>query len=724
MGKTYKFIYVLLVYCHSCQNTDSIYPFFPKEAFAETIHDTLLIDDFRHLENLKDPEVQSWFRQQEDLAQKTLERIPNQDRFLEKIKTIDYQNQSNYDKVQIQKDGSYFFLKKSEDDPYGDLYYKPSASASEIILFSRKENNYNEDHISYFKTNWDLSKIAIALTKNGEDQSKILIIDLNTNEMQDPKIENVNPSKLGGISWLPSNNAFTYIEVPHFNYDDANYLKNTKGMVAIQNDATYIKKEVLSHKKNPSVIKSPADFPILRVPTSTSNYLIAFVSGASRYEDTYMSPLSSTSNLTSLEWKLLFEKKEQVADFEFLGTNIIYRTSLNASNFELKSRPVEIDSPSIEDTILIGELENEVLRDFTVLKDEIFYTTLKNGVQAKLYKLDKKNNRIPIDLPYDAGNCYLVSDEQHVYTLLNGWITNNRKYRLDTIENSFHPADLKGQSTNYKDDFVVEELEVPSHDGVLVPLSIIRKKTTRLDSRNPTLILSYGSYGGNMSPFFYAPYIVWMEEGGIFAIAHIRGGGEKGDTWHQDGMKLKKSNSWKDLIACSEFLIDKNYTSPDYLINTGTSAGGIPVGRSIIERPDLYRVAIMNVPALNMVRSEFQPNGANSTKEFGTIKNPQEFRALLDMDVYMNLKLNVNYPSILVSTGMNDGTVTPWDPGKFVAKAQSYSNSKSNPILFSVDFNAGHGGDGSMESFYKQNAKEMAFAFWQTGHPDFQPEDE
>ncbi len=204
------------------------------------------------------------------------------------------------------------------------------------------------------------------------------------------------------------------------------------------------------------------------------------------------------------------------------------------------------------------------------------------------------------------------------------------------------------------------------------------------------------------------------------AIAHVRGGGEKGDPWRKAGYKTTKPNTWKDLIACTEYMIDQGYTSSKKTAVWGTSAGGIMAGRAMTDRPDLYKAMILYSPAMNMLRSEVQPNGPNSIKEFGTFEKPEEFKALLEMDSYHNIKEGTKYPATLIAAGAKDSRVVVWDPAKFAARLQA-ANTSDNPILFAVDFDSGHGAIGSTKlKRYEQYANAFSFAFWQTGHPDYQ----
>jgi prolyl oligopeptidase len=205
-----------------------------------------------------------------------------------------------------------------------------------------------------------------------------------------------------------------------------------------------------------------------------------------------------------------------------------------------------------------------------------------------------------------------------------------------------------------------------------------------------------------------------LEKGGIYAIAHIRGGGEFGKQWHLAGRMQNKPNTWKDFIACAEYLVEKNYTSTGYLAGQGGSAGGITIGRAITERPDLFQAAIINVGDLDMLRIETTTNGVPNIKEFGTVKDEAGFKGLLSMSSLHHVRDGVDYPAVLLTHGINDPRVAPWTSAKMTARLQA-ATSGHRPILFRVDFGAGHGIGSTKSQRFDQMADQMAFLFWQFG---------
>ena len=268
----------------------------------------------------------------------------------------------------------------------------------------------------------------------------------------------------------------------------------------------------------------------------------------------------------------------------------------------------------------------------------------------------------------------------------------------------------------------VSEVTVPSFDGAPVPLAIVHRKGLVLDGSNPTLLIGYGAYGLSMEAQYDLPGLAWIERGGVVALANVRGSGAYGEAWYRAGFKSTKSNTWKDGIACARYLIERKYASPKTLGIWGRSAGGIFVGRAVTSAPELFAAAIFDVGTMDAVRSELSANGVTNISEFGTVKKPDEFRALLEMSTYHQIKDGVAYPAVLLVHGMNDPRVDVWQSGKAAARLQAASTS-GKPVLLRLDEQAGHGGGSTAQQAFSLRADIYSFLLWQFGKlPSAQPQ--
>jgi len=265
----------------------------------------------------------------------------------------------------------------------------------------------------------------------------------------------------------------------------------------------------------------------------------------------------------------------------------------------------------------------------------------------------------------------------------------SQTFRIDAEGFQATPVALERREPFDATRYLTENLEVTARDGVAVPIQIIRRADLARDGRRPTLIEAYGAYGSILDPGFNPLTLAFLDEGGMIVYAHVRGGGEKGEAWHQAGMKATKPNTWRDVIDTALALIDLGWTAPAHLAVEGTSAGGVMVGRTITERPDLFAAAIGNVGLFDAMRFETTPNGRGNDAEFGTVRIEAEFHALLAMDSIRAVVPGVRYPAVLLTTGANDRRVEPWIVGKFAATLQAKST-HPQPAIMRVDYEAGH----------------------------------
>jgi len=264
------------------------------------------------------------------------------------------------------------------------------------------------------------------------------------------------------------------------------------------------------------------------------------------------------------------------------------------------------------------------------------------------------------------------------------------------------------------------EVLVKAADGTMIPLSIVSRKGLELDGTHPTYLTGYGAYGISLTPSFLSGQLALLERGGVIAVAHVRGGGEFGEDWHVAGKQATKPNTYRDLIACAEYLVRNKYTSPARLAIRGASAGGITVGMAMTERPDLFRVVLSDVGDSNALRAEYETDGDANSLEYGSAKTKPGFEALLAVDAVSHVKDGVAYPAVLLTTGINDPRVAPWQPGKMAARLQA-ANPGGRPVLLRVDYDAGHGIGSTRTQRDELQADQIAFMLWQMGDPEFQP---
>ena len=694
----------------------------PSVPAKDTYFGITVEDKYRNLEDLKNEQTLSWLKAQADYTNNILNSIPGKQTLIDELTSINDRVTEAISGTQIMEDGTYFYQKTTPKDQVAKLYKRAGLKGKETLIFdpqTLKGEAKDIFTISSFSPNKSGKLIAVNISKNGGEMSEMFLINTANNKILADKIDKL---RFGNANWLDDDKSFLYSQSPTADIHDAKAQLNivTK-LHVIGNDITK-DKVIFSKAMYPELKIAEEEIPIMGydvdskmlflMPYSVNPNMKVFIAKGSELKS------------AKISWKLLTDRKDEIKNFAFSDKDIYFFTSLNAPKFKVTK--TSMANPNLATaTLVIPEDKEANLNPITITKDGIFYTKTKNGIESKLFFTDfegKKHSEIKT--PKKSATIVLTSRGSKfsdLWVRTTGWTTKGERYKYDVKKNNFIREELS-TITEYPEfeNFEIEELMVKSYDGVEVPLSLIYKKGIKKDANNPVLFYGYGAYGMSMSPTFNPSLLLWVERGGILAVAHVRGGGELGEKWHLEGQKSTKPNTWKDVIACTEYMIKEGYTNPTKTAIYSRSAGGILVGRAITERPDLYAVAIPGVGSMNTVRGENAPNGPANTPEFGTMKIEDEAKALIEMDSYLQLKDGVKYPATLTTAGFNDPRIIVWSPAKFAARLLEVNASKK-PTLLKVDYEAGHFGGASKAKSYEEVADVLSFALWQVGHPDFQP---
>jgi len=678
-------------------------------------------DPYRYMENLKDTTVQNWIKAQTDYSRNILDGIPGRKELIDKMVEFDKRKSSRVTQVEITENDRYFYLKTTPEDETGKLFYRDGFEGTESLLFDPltfSTDTTQKFVISSFSPNDDGSNIALEVAANGSESSVLLLMDVQNKTIYPERIDRC---WFASPSWLPDGKSFLFNRLNSDDVHDINREKDSKIYLHQVNSDPASDREIFSRAKYPELDIKSEEIPIVWYDKDCQTIFGLAASVDSRMK-LYFAPASELIK-EKINWKKLFSPEDQVYNIATTDKDIYVYTPKGAPNFTILK--ISLRNPDLSKAeVVVPENPEGPITSFTLTSEALYYNVSVNGVQAKLFRVPNGTKQIEeLTSPFPAGSADWSSKGfrfPDVWVGLTGWTNDGKRYRFVAPENSFKPENLSSVA-EYPEyaDLVVEEVMVPSHDGVKVPLSLIYKKGLKRDGNNPVLMFGYGAYGSSMTPFFSPNYLLPAYEGGIFAVPHVRGGGELGDQWYKSGFKTTKPNTWKDLIACAEYLVNEKYTSPLKIAINSASAGGILIGRAITERPDLFAAAIPEVGCLNAVRMEESPNGPINAPEFGTVKDSVECMALLEMDAYLHLRKGEKYPATLVTAGMNDPRVIAWQPAKFAAQLQA-TNSSEKPILFLADYEAGHGIGDTKTKAFQSLADIYGFALWQTGHPKFQ----
>ncbi len=715
------FLTMILMVCCTTNSTRKPPPLAQVKPVEDMYFGKKISDPYRYMENLKDTTVQQWLKQQSDYSRNILNSISGRQKLIDKMFEFDKRQSSQIGYLIITDNDLYFYLKTTPADETGKLFYRDGFEGKETLLFDPAKYSADTTQkyvISSVSPSIDGSKVAFDVAPNGSESSVLFTMDVKNMKLYPEKIDRCWGAS---PSWLPDNNSFLFTRLQSSDVHDKNRELDSKAYLHTVGTDPALDKEIFSRTKYPELGFKPEYIPNVGYDKE-SHYLFGFLSSVDNRLNVFYAPVT-TINKERINWKQLFKPEDEVYGFQVTDKDIYVYTPKNAVNYKIVK--ISLTNPELAKSIVIvPEDSSAKLSSFGISSDGLYYTLSKNGVTEKLYHLpfgaDKKAE---LKLPFAAGSISLSTKGPRysdVWVDISGWTSDYQRYRYQLIGNTFKLENIstKAAFPEYTD-LTAEELMIPSHDGVLVPLSLIYKKDMVKNGMNPVFMFGYGAYGASMNPFFSPEFLLWTSEGGIIAVAHVRGGSELGNTWYKAGYKMTKPNTWKDLISCAEYLVKEKYTSAQKIAINSASAGGILIGRAMTERPDLFAAAIPQVGCLNPLRAEESPNGPVNTPEFGTVKDSLECMALMEMDSYLHIKKGVKYPATLITAGMNDPRVIAWEPAKFAARLQE-ANISDKPVLLWVDYEAGHGIGNTKTKSFKSLADVFSFALWQTGHPDYQ----
>ena len=370
--------------------------------------------------------------------------------------------------------------------------------------------------------------------------------------------------------------------------------------------------------------------------------------------------------------------------------------------------------------VLVPASPDRVIESVHAASDALYVLALK-GVYSQLLRVRYGSDKIEeIALPARGHIDEVFSDPRKPGIVLaySSWVVAPAIYAYNAKSGNFTDLKIGAKGDIDPANFTVSDLQAKAHDGVMVPLSLVQPKGVATPQM--VAIEAYGSYGISNLADFSSRRAAFMKEGIAYGICHVRGGGELGEAWRLGGKDANKHNTWQDIIACGDDLVARGITTRSRLFILGGSAGGITMGRAMEERPDLFAGVIDVVPAANTLRAEFSPNGPDNIPEFGTVTKEQGFRNLYEMDSIQHIEKGATYPAILISTGLNDPRVSPWEPAKF--EVALLASGTPNPVLLRVDEQAGHGIGSTRSQTDALTADWIAFVKWRSGVAGWQPD--
>lgn len=691
----------------------------PLVARIEPVTDTFfgksVTDPYRWMENPKDKDWEPYMKSQAAHTRGVLDKIPGRAALAQRVSELagDLEVIST-----IQIGGPYVFVEKR---PAGansfQLFVREGLNGAERLLIDSETRTKGDVHYSmnYWSASPNGKYVMYGMSPSGSENAVIEIIEMATGKVLPDRIDR---AQYASPSWLPDGSAFFFNRLAEgATAGTTDYYKNSVCWLHKVGTDPKSDVKVLARGQFSDVAVQDIEFPIV-FSQPGSSFAIAFLFAGVQNEITmYVNPLDAAAKGQG-GWKNICVPDDRVTGGTIKGDDIYLVTYKGAPRYKVLH--TKAGDPAIAKAREVVAQGKAVIQNVYAAKDAIYVQELDGGV-GRVRRLGADGKVTPIALPFEGtiGSTYADTEHDGVWFQLQSWVRPATVFQV-TASGAVTDTKLAAKPSIDVSPYESTRIFATAKDGTKVPVSVVFKKGMKRDGSAPALIDAYGSYGINSEAYFGPRFIAWLEQGGVWATAHVRGGGEFGREWHEGGRLLTKHNTWGDLIAAAEKLIADKWTSAAKLAIRGGSAGGITVGRSLTERPHLFAAVISQVGVSNSLRAEFSQNGPPNVPEFGSVKTADGFQGLYEMDSYQHVKDGTKYPAVLLTTGMTDPRVDPWQAGKMAARVQK-ATASGKPVLLRVDFQAGHGIGSTRTQRDEEFGDIFAFILWQAGVAGFQP---
>jgi prolyl oligopeptidase len=709
---------LLIFVCAARSDEPQSPPATTKKPVRDTYQGVEVTDEYRWLEKAEDPAVKKWTEEQNKYTRAVLDRSPVLPAIRKRLKELMSAPVAGYSGL-VRRGTTLFALKSQPPKEQPFLVTLPSADepdAAKVLLDPNTLDAKGKTAIDFFVPSRDGRLVAVSLSEGGSEEGTLHVYETASGKKLADVIPRVQfPTAGGDVAWNAEGTGFFYTRYP-------------RPGERPKEDLTFYQ-QVYFHKLGTSPDQDSyelgKDFPriaeIFLDTSAAGRHVLASVQNGDggEFEHHLRTPGGKWVRLTR------FADEISAAAFGAEGDPSLYLLSRKDALLGkiLRLSLEQLDLARAATVVPPGRLSidglhfgsNRLVTTFTPTASGLYVVDSDGGPSHVRFVPRDGGKAVPVPLPPVASVHEVLplgSDRVllHVetYTEPPAW------YAYDRGADQLRKTKLfKISPADFSDIEVTREFAT-SKDGTKVPMSILAKKGLKRDGTNPTLLYAYGGYGISLTPRFDVSRRVWLEQGGVFVVANLRGGSEYGDAWHRAGMLTRKQNVFDDFAACARHLIEQKITRPGKLAIEGGSNGGLLMGAALTQHPGLYRAVVAHVGIYDMLRVELHPNGAFNVTEFGSIKDPEQFKALYAYSPYHHVKDGTAYPAVFLLTGANDGRVDPMNSRKMAARLQARTSSK-RPILLQITSDSGHGIGDSLTAAIDRAADVYAFLFEQLG---------
>ena len=685
------------------------YPAAAKRPTVDRYHGIAVSDDYQWLEKAGDAEVTHWVTQENRLTRERLDAFPARTIVAERANAL-FTSTSNVHYGLIETGGKLFALKQQPPKQQPLLVVMDSAdqpTGERVVLDPNLMAAKGTLTIDFFQPSPDGSKVAVSLSERGSEDGTLHVFETATGKDLGDRVPRVAyPTGGGSVAWNAAGSGVYYTRYPaagerpeadlHFFQQVYFHSLGTP----VSQDRYEIGKEFPRIAETRLATSADGKFTLAKVANGDGGDYAFYLK-------------------TKDKWRRIANFEDQLKHAEFGQDGYLYLRSLkNAPRGKIVR--VSLVHPNLKQAQLIVAEDEGTIEQFEPAGSHLFVAQLLGG-PSQLKIVDTASGKATtVALPPVSGVADLARDGHgQVLARLTSFLAPPAWYRVGTSGEAVKTALAVTSAADFSDVEVVREFAI-AKDGTKVPLNILRRKGSTLDGNNPTLLTGYGGYGISLKPAFSLPARMWLDQGGVYVIANLRGGGEYGEAWHKAGNLTRKQTVFNDFIASAEHLVARRYTSAQRLAIQGGSNGGLLMGAALTQRPAMFRAVVSSVGIYDMLRIELDPNGAFNITEFGTVKDKAQFDALYAYSPYHHVKDGAAYPAILMVTGDHDGRVNPAQSRKMIARLQT-ANPQGNPILLRTSASSGHGIGTALSDRIAEVTDVFCFLFEETGTAVKQP---
>jgi prolyl oligopeptidase len=686
---------------------------------TDTYFGTAVVDPYRWMETPGNPDLAAYLKAQSERTRAILDAIPGRKTLVARLSSLADTVTSSSGVVR--RENAIFYERLAPGSNLPKLYVRDAGGSARVLLDPATLGS-GEHHLAIagYTPSDDGKLVAVRFTPDGNEPATFTRVYSVATGVALP--DTIERSDFGVTGWRGDGKAVYYLRFQDVapGAPPAAYYENIRTYVHVLGTPQTEDRAVFGSGVSPDVTIGANEFAAAGVDPESNFAFGLIINGVQNEKRLYVSPKAAFLAGKPV-WTKVFDYGDDVTNVSGRGDDIYLLSHKNAPRFQILR--TSASHPDVARATVVVAPSDRVIDDVQAAKDALYVFERENGI-ARVVRVDYATGAVgEIPLPVAGTLSNETADPKYpgFIAKLEGWTVSPQWYAYDPATKTLANTQLDPPSPVDYSSIVSEEVQVRARDGVLVPLSIVHRKDMKLDGSNPTLLYAYGSYGISSSPSFSASRLAWFEQGGVFAVAHVRGGGENGEEWHLAGKDANKINTIDDFIDCAQWLVDEKYTSPAKLGARGGSAGGITMGGAITRAPQLFAAVLDEIPVSDQLRIETSPNGPPNVPEFGSVRTEAGFKNLYATSAVQHVVPGVKYPAVMLTTGANDPRVDPWQAAKMAATLQA-DNAGATPILLRVDYSGGHGLIGATKAQGTDlSADEYSFLLWNMGVPGFQP---